>query len=1623
MPFEDLKPRDPVLELLKKAKDNYNNRSIEQPQMETGFSNQPIVEPKEQAVEMQKEGKPILIPDDWTIDLTEGIDKNLSKEEHNTIITNKIERLKTAFPQLEYIDKGNIKNLKVPKGNKKLSEALYRYLKNIPQEGSSPYLNKGKEISTDEITVESEAPYTKGLAETFLQPQLDVLKGENIGESVKNYFSNAVDYIKEAYKIDALSSPTKLGENVIGSFQSLGNQFNELGSKINKGLNGDYVELTNGLFGIAMSPFEVAKTIAGTIPGGKIVYDYMMKEPDLAGTLITNLVEEISPNLDPKYKELLINLGVIATLTAKGKAEKFKFENKLDKLSQDDIQRFINETQKEIQEKYDPVLKIEKEIEGLKTEAQNKKTTTERKLEINDLIEQKEAKKWDMQNPELSALNKSLESAREKLNKTIDVEASKKEGKLVKYADQIKDDIENGIAQEQAKNVKIKTPKQLATDEILKEFEGQEKLKDEYTQEVNSILTNEPLELTDYFESLSKSVKDDLKTAKTENLLNTLETETVKLKEDLVNAKPEEVEAKLSEIKKKEKIKEDVKQILKPEEVANATKEGKVKDDNSPQYTETDRGGIPPETSSSNRTEQGTKTQEVKIKPEGKDLNVNGTLIPFESLKIWDNVKANTELFKEVSRIGLEKVKTVGKKYIDWAREMIKTVGDWVKPFLKNIWEEVNKPIPAVEKLQSEGIDVNTQGFSLKKKQKSFDDFIVENLGKMKSSEMKSAYEDYLKNPEKQVESGKPRPIDVVRNVTTKKDKGFNIRQRIKFETQNALEPFERYEKILRKDKVPLNEMPSVLADERTRQSTIVANWITGKESPIIGKDGNYTFSPATSFKLAKLIEGKEKDFGNLLVARKTLSDMKLVERLNKEINELSKQEQTPEIKELISQKLSEVDRISDILETNNFDVSPDGTYLTKTGKKKVDIEAKKYQEPIKVYDEINQNLITVAENTGLISKERANELRQSKDYASFQRDLSDIQESYVSQNPAVKLSSQKQRTGSERLDILDPVFNQKNAIIETISKGYNNNIWNSLIKASEKEPILKERFREVKEPNQNTITVKVDGKDKYYQASPEFLAVAKVLSPKQMELWQKLLPLPAKLFQRFTTSANPLFMLGNVPVDQITKLAQTKVGSNPIDFFTDVAKLLSKNPEQLANWERYKKLGGERQVFAHSLEANPEAFTKKLVMDETKWDKILNVTDESIGIVELPSNYSEMISRFAEFNRAKKRGMTDREAMYLAGEVTVPFQRKGNWGGQGGQAFINSLPYFNASIQVLAKSLKTLKEQPLRMSTVTAGLLASGIITSLATMEYATEEQKRKLGQMPASLLARSIYVPSFDGKHFVRIRVPEQMGAITAMFQITAFNFYKYRKSGIKDYLDIANQFIPNRLDVSDPTATPFNLLPQGLKQGIELISNTKTFPKLSPIVPEYMRNLPPEERYTEYTSRVAKSIGGILGMSPIQVDYVLKNIGGSLIGDLTGLPESYERKLGLGEQGDYSILSGQIYDDFYNLREEYTQRNSIAKENDSDYKDVTYKNKIYNHLGEEISDLRKIAKKEKTLPENLQRQVFDLLYDIENKNVDNVANELEKLSANIEPYRKGITTRNVQFKKSNLQEKKKK
>lgn len=775
--------------------------------------------------------------------------------------TDELEKIKFEHP--EYF-KDKEKNILFIDGARELEKQGYKFNKRKSNIPTDEELKKQKESEIPETTIEAEAPYTKGLYESFVKPQIEVLKDPTqVVEQTKQWFSNAKDYIKEATMYN-YNDPESARDRFMAKFKNLGDSFYELGNKINKGYNGDYIELANGLMGIAFSPFSVAQTISEVVPGGKFVYDALMIEPELVGGFIGDIVSNI--DMPEKYKELVTNIGMLGALHSKSKIAKKYVEGRINEIPQNEIQKYIQETQKEVVEKYDPITKNQKEIETLKTEL---KTAKEEKRidEINNLIEQKET--------EIQDFNKfSTMKIYEKPQETLLLE----EPKNRMYVD------EQGNIVNQ------------------KQF-------DEFQTQKN--LSKEPLEYKDYLETISDNVKKDLKEAKTNDLISTLESETTKLKDDLVNAKPEEIPEKLKEIKNKEKQVEEVKQILKPEQKPDLTQTlidkygtqeatdiimdtqkaimdletGKIykgektdtkhvraitllEKDKGTDYVdrlaiedklaigeirdgEFVRTDVKETKSESNVLSEKVidskkeseiiseriNTQDIKdfnknvkileskgrdwgeiavkqfkilghtkeeiskmelppnqrravkeinfllgdrpefynkipkkildkfpeikkpvsIKPEGKDLNFNGTLIPFESLKIWDNVKANTELFKEVSRLGIEKAKQYGKNLADWGRDMIKTVGEWIRPHLRKLWEEITKPIPAVEELRKQGIDIATQGFSLKKKERklTYGEFSAENIGQVKAKEMRSAYEEYLKEPQKQLDYSK----------------------------------------------------------------------------------------------------------------------------------------------------------------------------------------------------------------------------------------------------------------------------------------------------------------------------------------------------------------------------------------------------------------------------------------------------------------------------------------------------------------------------------------------------------------------------------------------------------------------------------------------------------------------------------------------------------------------------------------------------------------------------------------------------------------------------------------------------------------------------------------------------
>jgi hypothetical protein len=892
-------------------------------------------------------------------------------------------------------------------------------------------------------------------------------------------------------------------------------------------------------------------------------------------------------------------------------------------------------------------------------------------------------------------------------------------------------------------------------------------------------------------------------------------------------------------------------------------------------------------------------------------------------------------------------------------------------------------------------------------------------------SKMNELVDDYAQlSAEQKIGSRVIRSDDIV-----KRDKGFTWAQKLKYEFLNRFEPLSR----TAKEAGVSGEFsdPFVHAFQWMNRGTFVHDWIKGNAKMVLKKDGNWETRPGTVRDYLREVKGKEKEFDTYLVARRVLEDYNnLVDAQNrldivKEQYESMKNEMdegTSVNKEMAELQISidditkEVDKFNGILKNDGFNTNDAATVVRKY--------EESFKKAVNIYDDITKSMIDFAQNSGLISSEIANKYKASKGYAPFFRFVNDelLPENIgnaPSTNAQTKAKIFKQRIGS-KYDIVSPTYNQMLAIQEVIGKSLENNIWNAVSKLANQNVEIAKRFEPIEtqpfmddkgnisfpqDKDPNLTKVWINGKRNYFKIAPEFAAVAKNLRGEEWNTFRKIIQLPSAVFTRLTTSANPLFALGNITIDQLSAYMQSKTGYIPgatvVDSFVEMVKAAGKiTSDEETAFRKYVRTGGRRQTFAAFNELSPEKTISKVEGGST-FDKVVEKMDLGLTMLELPSNLSEYVTRFGEYNRALKQGRTETEAMFMASQVTTPFQLYGNWYGDIGKSWIKSLPYFNAAVQVNYKFFKTAKEQPIKVATMTAALLGTSLTMAMVVLSSGSDEQKRLLANMPARELGRAIFFPNpWDKNKLIRIRVPEHIGSLTGLATLFAISHYAKQKARFSDYVNTTTSFLPNQLNPSQPSQMIFSWVPKVLAPSIETASNVKTYPELSPIVPDYLlENAPPELQYTEYTTKTAIAIGKLLNISPAKIEFWTREqfgvVGGAVIGRLPNNP--------LSRQEQHHVTTGRAYSYFYDDKVHSAQEyNTIDRKefySDEEKKQVVSDYVLYNKVGNVLSNMRRTIQINKSIPESIKEQAFELLINIDNgERGSKVNEEIESLNTSI-------------------------
>lgn len=378
----------------------------------------------------------------------------------------------------------------------------------------------------------------------------------------------------------------------------------------------------------------------------------------------------------------------------------------------------------------------------------------------------------------------------------------------------------------------------------------------------------------------------------------------------------------------------------------------------------------------------------------------------------------------------------------------------------------------------------------------------------------------------------------------------------------------------------------------------------------------------------------------------------------------------------------------------------------------------------------------------------------------------------------------------------------------------------------------------------------------------------------------------PARVVRRLATGVNPVFATFTNPLRDV----QTTAITAPVeaqDIYKGLISSITQDKTQADGLYRRAMRAGVFTTTIFREEQDPQkVFLESLhgggFVDELKHGRVDKM-------VETVGQRLEESTRLAVFNHALANGMGDVEAARIARNATVDFSKSGVIIQQANRV----IPFLNARVQGAVNVVKAATDNPQEFTrrAMWAGAAPAALLTA-HNAKYASYNN-----------------IPDYEKQKYWIFMVGEHNGFDTSGRPVQVPNYIKIPKgetqqlvsSGVERILNLGMQqnrestgkFLAN-LAYNFSPVTESSLLPAGLQQAIELKTNKSLFTGKN-IVPDTVKfgnrffntkELPAKYRYNpQFTSSIATNLGRMLGVSPAQIDYLLKT---GVLNDLSRLPD---------------------------------------------------------------------------------------------------------------------------------------
>lgn len=419
---------------------------------------------------------------------------------------------------------------------------------------------------------------------------------------------------------------------------------------------------------------------------------------------------------------------------------------------------------------------------------------------------------------------------------------------------------------------------------------------------------------------------------------------------------------------------------------------------------------------------------------------------------------------------------------------------------------------------------------------------------------------------------------------------------------------------------------------------------------------------------------------------------------------------------------------------------------------------------------------------------------------------------------------------------------------------------------------------REFLFPDETSVGVYRNGKFEVWEVGKELAEAMKDFDPRQMSMTNKILSKPAS-WLRAGATLSPDFVIANIARDTLSATIFSKSGFVPIwSSLEGLGTLilgktgLSKKSEAI--YQKWIRSGGMQSTLV-SLDRK---VYDKPAFDILNQGPIRNKLKNPMEMLRVISELSENMTRIAEFkksyNKAKKLGLSEREAIERGGfesrDITIDYAKMGTKI----RGLNQIVAFYNARLQGYAKIYDAFAKRPGR----TSMLITGGIILPSVYLWFANRDDER-VQRLDEWVKDHYWIIATKDTLY--KIPKPFEPGVVfgTGVEQFLDF----WSKEDPDDFGRFTKDFLWS--NVKNVMPIPQYALPIG-----EAIFNYSLF-KDVPLVPYYMdKNLPSKYQYTNYTSETAKliskTINSVVGDytkldNPIFIDNFIKQWTGGIGG----------------------------------------------------------------------------------------------------------------------------------------------